>query len=363
MQGHPQIQRPILLNCQWDGARIKEQKKAKAAPGFRAYNQELFPDTILNYDHNINAGDFLIMLKNEDYCDNVEQINEQGQQPWVMASLNGMPCTKLEYENAKGFTEHEKIRNVFMSKAAVIGISLKSHVFDGEDRQQIDDPVAVVAGAHEMENRGPYDIRPLEWVGWDVPKPGDYSPTMSEGNGTTKTQCKLVPVPMREMITVNASQVTDFLIKHCGVNKQKQNAFMAAVEKPNTLDLQKFLETFVAQLVSPKGNCNQRDTFITYGESCFEICKSLCEDVFMIKGVRVPESPKLKFGKQGDRTLSQVAFMYHLALQLTDNPDAQKKFDRHLGTMREQQMELRERLQGKCMRGAKVGERLDILLG
>jgi hypothetical protein len=368
----PQVQRHIVLNAQFARDIIRKNKRNKVnTRDFSRTMIELFEATSDNYDWNIFAGDILWTEKNANKRVKFD-LTSQSQQPWVLAAVNGMPMSISEFNKMPGLTHRDKVRNAFMSKAQVVGVSLKTQIYEGENVPSNDDPVALMAGVTGMPNLGPFNIKPLDWVCWDIPfygKPMERDKTNVKGH--TDTCRKLITVPLSEAYTLSVDTVKNFIEDSWRVNgnvniatlEDHFNRIYGAMNAAalNIADKEVIIFGIMAQpggvdnafLLLDKGPvCDEKELFSHFCDVDYELEKGAQALLLRVVPAILGDDHWLK-------TLKTVIN----AVALVRDAGAQEAFQKLLNMMKWQQMKVRERIIGRALRGAISGERFDILLG
>lgn len=297
----PQTQRLAILNAQFDLGEIAIRTETGNRPGQKIY-ATLFPRAGVNEDLSIYEGDILYgPIDTGRKRRRTIEGNTNGQQPYVLSSLNGMYMDTTEYNALGGHGERAKRRNAFKKRFEVIGISLKNNAYETYKKENLDNPVAIIGGVFHMPNLGSKPIKPMDIVLWDVPE-GDGPMIQDTTNYMphTPTMRKLVTEPMDLTKSVKAEDLVEVCFKMDNEKSDERNIINKLVD-------------LVALLTdeSPKK----------------------VQSLFQEKAKRTDTKGKLQK-------------VLHELLESVAAPMTEQK----------------SRIIGRCLRGAQPGERMDILV-
>ena len=300
----PQTQRLAVLNTQFDLGEIATRTETGSKSNFQSTFETLFPRAGVNEDLSIYEGDILYgPVDTGRKRRRTIEGNTQGQQPYVLSSLNGMYMDRAEFQAVKGHDARTKLRNAFKKRFEVVGISLKKQAYESYKKDHLDNPVAIIGGVFHMPNLGTQAIKPMDIVVWDVPERdapmvGDTTNFMPH----TPTMRKLVTEPMDLTKSVKAKD----LVQACA-------KIDANIHESDERDIIHKLVNLVA-LVTGKD-------------------KDYVKDMF--------------------KNAAQV---------VSTKNDLQKALDELLESIAAPMNEQKSRIIGRCLRGAQPGERMDILV-
>lgn len=335
MSGHsfqaPQTQALVLVNCQYGRYMIRQRVQNKSNSTFQSQMKELYPAAANDYDWNVFVGELLYQYRNVALKRhrNREAINNQGQQPWVLSSLNGITIPLEDWNRARGFTDREKIRYCLQNMIQVVGSSLKPHTYEGYNQQQNDDPVAVTGGVTHMLNNGPHVINPFEIVCWDVPEPDE--PMMSDKTqtmGHTPSMRKLIIVPLREAGRMNSFDVLDWVD---GASSELASRNIP-IPDPDVVGLGAPEIKVAVGAIRDTHPCNQRDAFIALADL-----------------MRMNSATE----EEGD------AMFLRFFLNMRRSNPVRLQLDATFDDIKRPDREAMERIIGKSLRGGTPGERID----
>lgn len=303
----PQTQRLAVLNSQYDLAEIARRVESGSNPNFDNAYMVLFPRTSVNEDWCMYEGDILYgPIESGRKRRRTIEGNTQGQQPYVLSSLNGMFMDLAEFNRVRGHTQRAKLRNAFKKHYEVFGLSLKNQAYESYKKAPLDNPVTIIGGVFHMPNLGTQPIKPMDLVVWDVPEPnapmvGDTTNFMPH----TPTMRKLVTEPMDLTKSVHAEDI------------------VTAIET-NSLN-------------SDEGDIIQRlaELFVLLHGGNVSDASDIQDTIKLMKRFATDDGTARQFKKSIHDLLEAIA-----------------------APMNEQ----KSRIIGRCLRGAQPGERMDILV-
>lgn len=321
----PQAQNHTILNGQYGRYIIAQRLGSKNNVNFSRDQQEVFPPAGPGEDWNIGEGDLLYMPKEaiSRRPHGGGNLNNQGQQPWCLSSVNNYSVTKQQWATARGRTDQEKRRNLFMENNQVLGISFKSLKYEGFNRETLDDPVILVGGVWHTLNSGPKTINPMDIVCWDVPehdKPMLQDSTQT--TGTTPTVRKLIVVPLDHAVSLSVDSMRQWANTIHREHEPKLGGLHGAARA----------ETLGKHVYPVKSMSDEHDVFVAM---CEVSVAATGENVNVVAGNLLE---KIKGGEP--RTKVAVAKM--------------------IESVRRPERDARKRIIGRAIRGALRSERLDI---
>jgi hypothetical protein len=329
----PQAQNHTILNGQYGRYIIAQRLGSKNNVNFSRDQQEVFPPAGPGDDWNIGEGDILYMPKEaiSRRPHGGGNLNNQGQQPWCLSSVNNYSVTKQQWATARGRTDQEKRRNLFMEYNQVLGISFKSLKYEGFNRETLDDPVILVGGVWHTLNNGPYTFNPMDIVCWDVPehdKPMVQDSTQT--TGTTPTVRKLIIVPLDKAVNLSVDSMRQWATS---VHREHEPKLVGLGELARNRTLGKHVYPI-------KSTSDEHDVFVAMCDviaavSVDPAAPAAAENVNTIAGGLLE---KIKSGNKP--TMVAVAKM--------------------IESIRRPERDARKRIIGRSIRGALRSERIDI---
>jgi hypothetical protein len=329
----PQAQNHTILNGQYGRYIIAQRLGSKNNVNFSRDQQEVFPPAGPGEDWNIGEGDILYMPKEaiSRRPHGGGNLNNQGQQPWCLSSVNNYSVTKQQWATARGRTDQEKRRNIFMENNQVLGISFKSLKYEGFNRETLDDPVILVGGVWHTLNSGPYVFNPMDIACWDVPehdKP--MRPDSTQTTGTTPTVRKLIIVPLDKAVSLSVDTMRQWATS---VHREHEPKLGGLGDEARAKTLGKHVYPI-------KSMSDEHDVFVA-------MCDVVAAGISDAGGIVDPDivhgiagNLLVKIVKSDQRTKVAVAKM--------------------IESVRRPERDARKRIIGRAIRGALPSERIDL---
>jgi hypothetical protein len=365
----PDPQGLVVLNCQLDRGFVHTAKNARKNAGFFQANQkDIIPIGDAADNYSVEAGDILWGHKQESGVQRKsknQNSSTESQQPWVFASLNGFYCSNAQWNQARGCTDHEKLRDLFFKHNQVYGISIKKHPWLSDNEVQIDQPVAAVAGAFFTLNTGPHNIMPNQFIAVDVPDP--HTPPPADTNGKVRfsaSRRKLVPIPFDMIPRVSRDSIKNWL--ESAMESEPQ--IKAVMEE----DGHQVYRTLIRMTTATQAE----ERAITLQTKLEPLCKVLtkegcmdCDEKDIFKQLVDFHHNSLMALFEHDDVIGPIVerlvgySVWSVADSILGNDYYTASIDKLIEQIKAQEMAKRDRIVGKSLRAAARGEYFDMLIG